>query len=215
MFSTPNRVFGHAIVVTLACAAVLLPASVRAEDTGTYACAVLGTKITPTKDTRISDYNGVRYYFCCGSCKPEFDLDPVKVIHDPQNKDRMIGASLFDPVTTKRIEPEKAAAHSDYNSVRYFFAQADDKQTFDKVPKQYATAPDKHLLFCPVSNQIVAGYAKAADYSNYKGTRYYFCCPGCKPQFDKDPDKYLQDLDARVKAAKHKAVEAQEKSQSQ
>jgi len=27
--------------------------------------------------------------------------------------------------------------------------------------------------------------------SDYKGTMYYFCAPGCKASFDKDPEKYL------------------------
>ena len=28
--------------------------------------------------------------------------------------------------------------------------------------------------------------------SEYEGRTYYFCAPGCKKQFDKDPAKYLQ-----------------------
>jgi YHS domain-containing protein len=31
----------------------------------------------------------------------------------------------------------------------------------------------------------------AAATSEYKGTTYYFCAPGCKASFDKDPEKYL------------------------
>jgi YHS domain-containing protein len=31
----------------------------------------------------------------------------------------------------------------------------------------------------------------AAGRSEYKGQTYYFCCPGCKASFDKDPEKYL------------------------
>ena len=27
--------------------------------------------------------------------------------------------------------------------------------------------------------------------SQYKGQTYYFCAPGCKTSFDKDPEKYL------------------------
>jgi Cu+-exporting ATPase len=27
--------------------------------------------------------------------------------------------------------------------------------------------------------------------SEYKGKTYYFCAPGCKVAFDKDPEKYL------------------------
>ncbi|MCC6568329.1 MAG: YHS domain-containing protein [Anaerolineales bacterium] len=31
----------------------------------------------------------------------------------------------------------------------------------------------------------------AAATSEYKGQTYYFCAPGCKRSFDKDPEKYL------------------------
>lgn len=27
--------------------------------------------------------------------------------------------------------------------------------------------------------------------SEYEGKTYYFCAPGCKNSFDKDPEKYL------------------------
>lgn len=27
--------------------------------------------------------------------------------------------------------------------------------------------------------------------SEYEGKTYYFCAPGCKRSFDKDPEKYL------------------------
>jgi xanthine dehydrogenase accessory factor len=27
--------------------------------------------------------------------------------------------------------------------------------------------------------------------SDYQGTTYYFCAPGCKRAFDQDPEKYL------------------------
>ena len=33
--------------------------------------------------------------------------------------------------------------------------------------------------------------ATAAGTSEYKGQTYYFCSPGCKASFDKDPEKYL------------------------
>ena len=31
---------------------------------------------------------------------------------------------------------------------------------------------------------------KAAATSVYKGTTYYFCAPGCKTTFDKNPEKF-------------------------
>ncbi|MBU0702428.1 MAG: YHS domain-containing protein [Chloroflexi bacterium] len=32
----------------------------------------------------------------------------------------------------------------------------------------------------------------AADKAEYKGQTYYFCCPGCKAAFEKNPEKYLE-----------------------
>jgi Cu+-exporting ATPase len=35
--------------------------------------------------------------------------------------------------------------------------------------------------------------SETAEYkSEYKGETYYFCSPGCKRSFDKEPEKYLQ-----------------------
>ncbi len=31
----------------------------------------------------------------------------------------------------------------------------------------------------------------AAATSEYKGQTYYFCAPGCKKQFDRDPERYV------------------------
>lgn len=31
---------------------------------------------------------------------------------------------------------------------------------------------------------------KAAGKSEYQGETYYFCSPGCKQAFDKEPEKY-------------------------
>ena len=33
---------------------------------------------------------------------------------------------------------------------------------------------------------------KAAATSEFKGETYYFCAPGCKVAFEKDPEKYLE-----------------------
>lgn len=34
--------------------------------------------------------------------------------------------------------------------------------------------------------------ATAAGSSEYEGTTYYFCSVGCKRQFDKDPQRYVE-----------------------
>ena len=37
--------------------------------------------------------------------------------------------------------------------------------------------------------------ATAAGTSEYNGQTYYFCSPGCKKSFDKEPEKYLSKAD--------------------
>ena len=44
---------------------------------------------------------------------------------------------------------------------------------------------------CPVSGSTIASATDAANSEVYKGKTYYFCCPMCKPLFDKDPAKYI------------------------
>lgn len=40
----------------------------------------------------------------------------------------------------------------------------------------------------------------AKNKSEYKGQTYYFCSPGCKRDFDKDPEKYLNAPKSQVEA---------------
>ncbi|MHB9037384.1 MAG: YHS domain-containing protein [Armatimonadota bacterium] len=44
---------------------------------------------------------------------------------------------------------------------------------------------------CPVMSSKISDVTKAAGKSVYKGKTYYFCCAGCKPEFDKNPEKYI------------------------
>jgi len=46
-------------------------------------------------------------------------------------------------------------------------------------------------LICPVTGDKIASKAKAVGHTTYKGKTYYFCCPECKPKFDKNPQHYL------------------------
>lgn len=43
----------------------------------------------------------------------------------------------------------------------------------------------------PVCKMEVDENSPAATYE-YQGTTYYFCAPGCKAAFEKNPEKYLQ-----------------------
>lgn len=49
------------------------------------------------------------------------------------------------------------------------------------------------MTICPVmaGTPVVKAAAEAAGlFRDYNGERYYFCCAGCGPAFDADPDRY-------------------------
>jgi len=49
----------------------------------------------------------------------------------------------------------------------------------------------KGLAIDPVCKMTVD--EKTAKFkTDYKGTAYYFCAPGCKKAFEKEPEKYLK-----------------------
>jgi YHS domain-containing protein len=49
-----------------------------------------------------------------------------------------MAAMVKDPVCGMEINPEQAAARSDYQGQTYYFCSADCKRTFDANPQQYA-----------------------------------------------------------------------------
>jgi len=43
---------------------------------------------------------------------------------------------------------------------------------------------------CP----IMGGAIDKKIFTEYKGQKVYFCCPGCKTKFEEDPEKYIAKL---------------------
>lgn len=39
--------------------------------------------------------------------------------------------------------------------------------------------------------------------SEYKGQTYYFCAPGCKKQFERDPERYVEKSKAGAERVGH------------
>lgn len=55
-------------------------------------------------------------------------------------------------------------------------------------------SPDD-VTTCPVmaGTPVVKAVAEAAGlFRDYNGERYYFCCAGCGPAFDADPERYVK-----------------------
>lgn len=89
---------------------------------------------------------------------------------------------------------------------------ASTKVTQKSAPKkEHKNA--KGQLICPVMGGVVASAAKASGFSDHNGTRYYFCCGGCKPMFDKNPSKYVK-ADAHAGQSNHGGAKAHDKGQA-
>jgi xanthine dehydrogenase accessory factor len=69
-----------------------------------------------------------------------------------------------------------------------------------KATRALSTTPDPQAMaeVAPASAiDLVCGMTVPADASSrpleYEGTTYYFCAPGCRAAFEKDPDKYVKE----------------------
>ena len=59
----------------------------------------------------------------------------------------------------------------------------DAPRSFDKQP------PEGTWARCAVSGDVFK-VGPETQFATYEGRTYAFCCPDCKPDFDKDPAKY-------------------------
>jgi len=92
--------------------------------------------------TAYSDYKNVRYYYCCPSCKPDFDANPEKSIKAYPNK--TLGVGLYDPVSKKKIAPNPSAKFKyDSKGVRYVFSSQRNLTAFKKDPAGFLKGYDR------------------------------------------------------------------------
>ena len=62
------------------------------------------------------------------------------------------------------------------------------KETKQEAKK--AASAEIEQTVCPV----MGGKINKSVFTKYKGKKVYFCCAGCKPTFEKNPEKYLAKL---------------------
>lgn len=168
-------------------------------------CPVAGSAVTT--DSPAMDYMGVRYRTCCENCKGAFMKDPASILKAEKNKGKLLGVSLFDPISGATINPSKAkGGFSDYNGVRFYFDRAGEKATFDADPKKYGTIPEKESMFCPVLKVELKNYYGTNGFVDFEGVRYYACCAACFGQMKSGMAKFAPNAADHIAAAKVLAV---------
>ncbi|QYK52738.1 MAG: YHS domain-containing protein [Fimbriimonadaceae bacterium] len=183
-------------LTTLIAIAVTTP-SMATDD---MVCPVMGSKIADLSTAAYHDYNGARYFFCCGGCDTNFAKSPAKYLETQAKAKKVAGDFMFDPVTGMRLKsPAIIAETSDYKGVRFHFSSKANKDMFDKEPAKYGTMPKKEALYCAVAGEEIENYSSAASYVDYKEVRYYTCCTGCVGKLKADPAKYVGNAKDHIK----------------
>ena len=152
-------------------------------------CPVMGSAVAQNSPT--VEYKGARYNFCCGGCDTSFAKAPEEFLKTQRKAGNTVGVFLFDPVSRVRLDSNKAVANADFEGIRYPFQSEASKKAFLASPAKFVAVPAKEALYCPVGKEALPSYAKASDYVDHDGVRWYMCCDGCGGPFAKEPNKYL------------------------
>lgn len=73
-------------------------------------------------------------------------------------------------------------------------------QTEQAAPEVQPAAVEVGNTICPVSKEKVGEMGEVVKYE-YNGKVYNLCCPACKKDFAKDPEKYSKIVEDEVAAA--------------
>jgi Cu+-exporting ATPase len=116
---------------------------------------VCGMYLITTAGCKVSEVNGKKYYFCCNTCKAEFDNHTDRYVDNVvvKNKGIIIPNEIEwerDPVCGERININKAKGMSLYKDARYYFCCTICKKSFDANPTAYA---DKNEGYYDPKNQ--------------------------------------------------------------
>jgi Cu+-exporting ATPase len=139
------------------------------------------------------------------------------------------GVMNTDPVCGMKVDPAKAAGHSEYDGETYYFCCEGCKAKFDQNPEQYlrnapparrgdgaglvtlGPAPSARTEEQPAVDPVCGMKvqpSKSAGRSEYEGRTYYFCSPSCKSKFDRKPAQFLGELEPTKAEASAKQAEA-------
>jgi YHS domain-containing protein len=104
-------------------------------------------------------------------------------------------------------QPTKKDLYVDYQGQRIYFCCRGCPAKFLADPEKYfAKIEAQNVLLesvqknCPVTGEPIS----KKYFTDHKGQRIYFCCPGCIAPFKSNPKKYLDKLQAETAADKDK-----------
>jgi YHS domain-containing protein len=103
------------------------------------------------------------------------------------------------PLTGKPIDKE---VYADHDGKRVYFCCADCRSAFEKDPEKVISKLEAEGIRLEMVNvkqalcPVMGGRINKKLYSVHEGKKVYFCCPMCKPKFEKNPAKYIKEMEA-------------------
>ena len=174
-------------------------------------CIVTGAELGSMGEPVVYDYRGREVRFCCAGCVKKFKEDPeaymekmdkaiiaLEVENYPLDTCVVTGkelGSMGEPVDyvydNPHFKPTKVilikAFEEDPDKYTAKIDDARAKQAAEAAPRPYP------LETCIVSGGQLGSMGEPVS-RVYKGQEVKFCCAGCIPSFESDPDKYMKKL---------------------
>jgi YHS domain-containing protein len=174
-------------------------------------CIVTGAKLGAMGEPVVYDCKGREIRFCCGGCIKKFEEDPEAYI---EKMDKAIIAMEVEnyPLGTCVVSGKNLGSMGKpvdfvYDNHLVRFCCGGCIKAFEKDPDKYTAKIDEArarqaaeaapkpypLETCIVSGGKLGSMGEPVS-RVYKGQEVKFCCAGCIPSFESDPDKYMEKL---------------------
>jgi Cu(I)/Ag(I) efflux system membrane fusion protein len=99
-------------------------------------------------------------------------------------------AGDFYIVESGLMEGEKVVTHGAFKIDSAAQIQAIPSMMTKEMESEKPVVVSGEQTICPVMGNPI----DKTVFTEYKGKKVYFCCPGCIEEFHKDPEKYIKDL---------------------
>ena len=144
-------------------------------------CPISKEPITASAGT--VEYEGQSIGFCCAGCIRAFNA------WDDARKDEFVALATASSASSQSTQPAMPSSDE----------QTPEKQATEVTKDEILAA---QMLHYPIDTCIVGGgkLGSMGDPVNHihSGRLFRFCCAGCIPTFEKDPDEFIKALDTKI-----------------
>jgi hypothetical protein len=174
-------------------------------------CPISGKKLGAMGDPVVKVYDGREVRYCCDSCPENFEKDLKASFAKLDEKIIKDQAPLYPTKVSVVSGKELPAKPLEFVAGNRLFRVADDteKAEVQKDTKKYLAELDKAVVkaqgasypfkTCPVSKEELGGMGEYKDVV-VAGRLVRLCCNDCRKDLEKDPGKFVAQVDDARKA---------------